>query len=298
MADWSGETPKYLVPRPTLEDREFWEGARRGELRIQHCTTCGKHQHYPRMLCSHCGEDTLEWITASGNGTVYSFTTIRQNGVPPFNERVPFVVATVDLDEDGARMIAAMPATRARGSAGRHAGARRVPAGQRRRRVRRLRAGGVVEQPVALDGRALGRRGIQTRNRLLDATASLLETHGVRDVRVVEIAHAVETSPATFYQYFRDVEDAVLILAAQVGAEMAPLAAALTAPWIDGDSLASARTLVDGFIDFWDRHRAVLRTRNLAAQEGDDRFRDVRNRANAPFLDGFRAPGNRGTRTG
>jgi uncharacterized OB-fold protein len=106
---WSGETPKYLVPRPTPDDREFWEGAHRGELRIQHCTTCGKYQHYGRMLCSHCGEDTLEWVTASGDGTVYSFTVIRQNGVPPFNERIPFVVATVDLDEDGARVIAAMP---------------------------------------------------------------------------------------------------------------------------------------------------------------------------------------------
>jgi uncharacterized OB-fold protein len=109
MSAWTGETPKYLVPRPTPEDREFWEGAHRGELRIQHCTTCGKYQHYARMLCSHCGEDTLEWVTASGNGTIYSFTVIRQNGVPPFNERIPFVVATVDLDEDGARVIAAMP---------------------------------------------------------------------------------------------------------------------------------------------------------------------------------------------
>jgi uncharacterized protein len=107
--DWSGETPKYLVPQPSVEDREFWEGARRGELRIQHCTTCGKHQHYARMLCSHCGATTLEWVTASGHGTVYSYTVIRQNGVPPFNERVPFVVATVDLDEAGARIIAAMP---------------------------------------------------------------------------------------------------------------------------------------------------------------------------------------------
>jgi uncharacterized OB-fold protein len=61
------------------------------------------------MLCSHCGKETLEWITASGYGTIYSFTVIRQNGVPPFNERIPFVVATVDLDEDGARVIAAMP---------------------------------------------------------------------------------------------------------------------------------------------------------------------------------------------
>jgi uncharacterized protein len=107
-ADWT-DVPKWLMPRPVAEDREFWEGAGRGELRIQHCTTCGLHQHYARMLCSHCGQETLEWVTASGDGTVYSFTVIRQNGVPPFNERVPFVVATVDLDETGARVIAAMP---------------------------------------------------------------------------------------------------------------------------------------------------------------------------------------------
>jgi uncharacterized OB-fold protein len=104
------DVPKWLMPRPHLEDREFWEGARRGELRIQRCLTCGRHQHYARILCSHCGKQTLEWVTASGAGTVYSFTVIRQNGVPPFNERLPFVVATVDLDEDGARVIAAMPA--------------------------------------------------------------------------------------------------------------------------------------------------------------------------------------------
>ena len=107
-ADWS-ESPKYLVPHPTLEDREFWAGARRGELRIQRCTSCGQHQHYPRLLCTHCGKSTLEWVTASGLATVYSFTVVRQNGVPPFNERVPFVVAVVDLDEAGARMIAALP---------------------------------------------------------------------------------------------------------------------------------------------------------------------------------------------
>jgi uncharacterized OB-fold protein len=108
VSDWS-ESPQWLIPRPTPEDAEFWEGAHRGELRIQHCTSCGKHQHYARMLCSHCGKQTLEWITASGNGTIYSYTVIRQNGVPPFKERLPFVVATIDLDEEGARMIAAMP---------------------------------------------------------------------------------------------------------------------------------------------------------------------------------------------
>ena len=107
--EWT-DVPKWLMPRPTQEDREFWVGASRGELRVQHCTSCGRYQHYARMLCSHCGKQTVEWMTASGHGTVFSFTVIRQNGVPPFNDRIPFVVATVDLDEDGARVIAAMPA--------------------------------------------------------------------------------------------------------------------------------------------------------------------------------------------
>ena len=39
---------------------------------------------------------------------------------------------------------------------------------------------------VAQDGRAVGRRGAQTRRKLLDATAQLLEHHGVRDLRVVD----------------------------------------------------------------------------------------------------------------
>lgn len=103
------DTPRWLVPRSNDEDREFWAGARRGELRIQRCASCGLHQHYPRSLCAHCGADAVEFVTASGNGTLYSYTVIRQNGVPPFDERVPFVVATIDLDEPGARILAAMP---------------------------------------------------------------------------------------------------------------------------------------------------------------------------------------------
>lgn len=134
------------------------------------------------------------------------------------------------------------------------------------------------ESLVAQDGRAVGKRGAQTRRRLLDATAQLLEHHGIRDLRVVDIAREVGTSPATFYQYFRDVEEAVLALASDVGDEIVPLVSLLDEPWEGERGLDAARRLVDGFLDHWDRHRAVLRTRNLAAQEGDARFREVRNR--------------------
>ncbi len=108
VVDWS-QTPAWLVPVPSHEDREFWEGARRGELRIQLCADCGLHQHYPRYLCMHCGSEHVGFVSASGEGVVYSFTVIRKNGVPPFNERVPFVVAAIDLAEAGARMLATKP---------------------------------------------------------------------------------------------------------------------------------------------------------------------------------------------
>ena len=64
----------------------------------------------PAHRCARTADaDTIEWVTATGGGTLYSYTVIRQNGVPPFKQRVPFVVATIDLDEAGARMLAAMP---------------------------------------------------------------------------------------------------------------------------------------------------------------------------------------------
>jgi AcrR family transcriptional regulator len=135
----------------------------------------------------------------------------------------------------------------------------------------------ITDAIMALDGRPLGKRGAATRRRLLDATARLLETHGVRDLRVVDIAREVGTSPATFYQYFRDVEAAVLMLAEEVGEDLAPVGELLIRPWDGPAGLDLAREMVDAFLAYWDGHRAVLRTRNLSAQEGDARFRRVRN---------------------
>ena len=144
-------------------------------------------------------------------------------------------------------------------------------------------------ESLALDGRSLGRRGAQTRARLLDATAQLLEDNGLRELRVVDIARAVDLSPATFYQYFADVEAAVLALSIAVGEETSSLAGLLSEDWTRSDGLAFARRLVEDFITNWDKHRAVLRTRNLAAQEGDERFRAVRNDSLRPLTEGIGA---------
>ena len=57
-------------PRPTPVSRPYWDACREGRLLLQRCDSCGKHQFYPRILCSHCGGSTLAWAEASGRGTV------------------------------------------------------------------------------------------------------------------------------------------------------------------------------------------------------------------------------------
>src|SRR4051812_20684268 len=85
------------------DSRPFWEGLARGELRIQRCTSCLQAVFYPRAICPHCFSEQLSWITATGNGTIYSYTVAHQ-AFGPFAEEAPFVVAVVELEE-GVRML-------------------------------------------------------------------------------------------------------------------------------------------------------------------------------------------------
>jgi AcrR family transcriptional regulator len=130
----------------------------------------------------------------------------------------------------------------------------------------------------AADGRVPGRRGRATRHRLLAQTAEMLKTGSYRDLKVVDIARAAGTSPATFYQYFPDVESAILVLAEEMahvgGARLSGLVR--DSAWKGKAAYGSALALVDGVVGFWEEHRSVLRVLDLATDEGDPRFQQIR----------------------
>ena len=133
------------------------------------------------------------------------------------------------------------------------------------------------EELRAADGRVPGRRGRATRQRLLEQTADMLTSGSYRDLKVVDIARGAGTSPATFYQYFADVEAAVLVLAGDLTSEGAALGDLVRdANWKGKAAWTSTLALVDGFLDFWERNRPVLRVLDLATAEGDQRFRRIR----------------------
>jgi AcrR family transcriptional regulator len=130
----------------------------------------------------------------------------------------------------------------------------------------------------AADGRVPGRRGRATRQRLLEQTAEMLRTTSYRDLKVVDIARAAGTSPATFYQYFPEVESAILALAeemSQYGGEQLS-AIVRDGNWKGKAAYDTSLALADGVLDFWEVHRSVLRVMDLATDEGDDRFHKIR----------------------
>lgn len=129
----------------------------------------------------------------------------------------------------------------------------------------------------AADGRVPGRRGLATRQRLLEHTKQMLRESSYRELKVIDIAREAGTSPATFYQYFPDVETAILVLAqeaAEAGSMLSEIATA--GPWTGKPGYATAERLVAAFIEFWGTHSSVLRVVDLATAQGDDRFRQIR----------------------
>jgi uncharacterized OB-fold protein len=81
------------APVPTPENQPFFDAAARGELLIKRCADCGEHHYFPRAICPYCFSERTEWVSASGRGTIYSFSVSRR--VLP----TAYAIAYVTLEE-------------------------------------------------------------------------------------------------------------------------------------------------------------------------------------------------------
>lgn len=97
-------TPAKPLPEITPEMAPFWEAARRHQLVVQRCASCGAYRFPARDLCSRCLSREATWVPVSGRGTVFSFTVMHQAVHPGFAAEVPYAVVSVELEE-GARLL-------------------------------------------------------------------------------------------------------------------------------------------------------------------------------------------------
>jgi len=87
------------VPGITPDLREFFEGARRGQLMVQKCDGCGALDFPGRTLCSQCLGTTGQWVPVSGRGEIFSYNIMHQVYHPGFATEVPYAVVVVKLEE-------------------------------------------------------------------------------------------------------------------------------------------------------------------------------------------------------
>jgi uncharacterized OB-fold protein len=83
---------KIPSPAVTTETAQFWSKANEGQLSVPQCRSCGKFHWYPRAHCPFCTSHQVELKTASGRGTIYTFSVSRRG-------KDSYVIAYVTLDE-------------------------------------------------------------------------------------------------------------------------------------------------------------------------------------------------------
>jgi len=84
-------------PGPEAQFRAYLD---QGKFMIQRSKSTGRYVFYPRVAAPGTGERDLEWVEASGHGTVYSTTVVRNRP----EKGGDYNVALIDLEE-GPRMM-------------------------------------------------------------------------------------------------------------------------------------------------------------------------------------------------
>jgi uncharacterized protein len=90
----------YLLPAMDEENSGFSEAARRGELVVQACSSCGKLRHPPRPMCPRCRSTKREWKPMSGNGVIWSYIVAHPPLLSAYAELAPYNVIVVELEEE------------------------------------------------------------------------------------------------------------------------------------------------------------------------------------------------------
>lgn len=92
-------------------DEPYFDAAAEGRLLLKSCNACHQPHHYPRALCPFCWSTNVEWITASGTGTIYTFSITRRGASAPYciayvrlDEGLMMLTNIVDVDLDSVRI--------------------------------------------------------------------------------------------------------------------------------------------------------------------------------------------------
>jgi len=133
-------------------------------------------------------------------------------------------------------------------------------------------------------GQSIGRKGAESRRRLLDAARQLIAVEPAHKLTASAIARAATLASQTFYLYFKDIDEILLALSHEAGADMDEVQEALGRDWTSATPAEHATRFIDAFSAYWDRHRAILTVRNYLSDSAHPAFLAVRQEAAMPLI--------------
>lgn len=77
----------------------FYDAAARGVLLIRKCRSCAQPSAPETTTCGACGSTDLDWIEATGNGQLVSWTVVHRPPIPAFADSTPYVLGLIELEE-------------------------------------------------------------------------------------------------------------------------------------------------------------------------------------------------------
>ena len=84
---------------PDRDGQPYWEAAEDGYLVLQRCGDCDAWRWPARAICNRCHSFEARWERVSGRGRIVSWVVTHQPFAPDFRDRLPYVVASVALEE-------------------------------------------------------------------------------------------------------------------------------------------------------------------------------------------------------
>lgn len=136
-------------------------------------------------------------------------------------------------------------------------------------------------------GQRLGRKGRDTRERILAATERLLELSSDTPISLSAVAREASLGMTTLYLYFSDLTELLLAVLEPImaSAENAYVAH-LRSRWPDECLNEHCLIFVEAYYAFWERHTRILHLRNSFADDAkDERMLNHRIDSSRPLID-------------
>lgn len=139
-----------------------------------------------------------------------------------------------------------------------------------------------------LVGQRLGRKGRDTRERILTATERLLAGTPDTAISLSAVAREASLAMTTLYLYFGDLTELLLAVLEPIMASAEDsYVGQLRTLWPDEELGECCRKFVRDYHSFWVQHTRILHLRNALADNNDERMRECRVSSAQPLIDLF-----------